>query len=73
MNTYLEVLLLLIVCVYFTAAKSSTECICTLKMFSAFQCLEISSTSGVNIHDISSLSLSPSIRCRGEIMDDVSM
>lgn len=60
MNMYLEVVNSL-VCVYFTAGEFSREWICTLVMFSAFQYLEIYSTSGVNIHDTSPLSVSPSV------------
>lgn len=73
MNTCLEVLLLSMVCVYFTAAKSSTEWLCTLKLFLPFQYLEIDFTSGVNIHDMSSLSVGPTVWCSGEIMGVLSM
>lgn len=67
MNMYLEVNSF--VCVCFTAANFSRECICTLLMFSAFQYLEIYSTSGVYIHDTSPLSVSPSIWHGAEIME----
>lgn len=73
MNTCLEVLLLSIVCVYFTAAKSNTEWICTLKLFSPFQYLEINFTSGVNTHGMSSLSAGPTMWCSGEMMGFVSV